>query len=197
MTPSDAANLLIAVAGTGVTKEAGAAIKAFRSLDRPLVWDRGDGPGRRLIKEWLTGLGPFEELPLKKTQPNPGAIAPAYRLKCTFGAFVTFLVEMAANAEFLEFLRTVLILEEPKIKRSPHLAGLMQFSITFNRSVTHTARVNFWHPHISEIFRINFDPHVIEEKDLRIETQVGSTTIAALGDCLAAQPGRSRSHLRH
>jgi hypothetical protein len=190
MTPTDAANLLIAVAGTGVAKEAGAAIKAFRSLDDAIVLGGGvgDSPGRLLIKEWLSGVGPIEEVP--PTQLAPGAVPP-HRLKCTFGALVTFLIEKAANSDFLEFLRTAAILDTPKFQEDAEVV----FNITFDRG-TRSARVSFWHPFIwREIFEIDFHSGR-SENDLIITAQIGSEIIAALGHCLAGRPFPSRRVVR-
>jgi hypothetical protein len=190
MSPTDAANLLIAVAGTGVTKEAGAAIKAFRSLSLA-VWDDtlGDSPGRLLIKEWLTQLGPIEEssrLEGKPDDPRP------CRLKCTFGDFVTFLIETAANSDFLGFLRKVAILEEPRFQINPDIADI-NFNIAFDR-VNRSAQVSFQHFYNpkTEIFGIYFISSKHSRNDLQITAKIGSTIIAALGYCLAGLPFPSR-----
>jgi hypothetical protein len=109
-------------------------------------------------------------------------------LKCTFGAFVTFLIERAANSSFLEILRDVAIFEDPTLQADPEFADYVQLNITFNR-VERSARVSIWQPLISDIFTIDFVSRSIPNlNDLRIEAQVGSTTIAALGYCLAGQP---------
>lgn len=186
MSPTDAANLLIAVAGTGVTKEAGSAIKAFRSLNIA-VWDDtlGNSPGRLLIKEWLRRLGPIEEGPTEESPAQEGMTnnPKIGLLKCTFGDFVTFLIETAAKSDFLGFLRKVATVEEPRFQKNPDIADF-NFNITFDRA-NRSAQVSLQHFYTkTEIFAINFIPRKLSRNDLKITAQIGSASIAALGYCL-------------
>src|SRR5215471_16707790 len=55
MTLTDAVNLLIAVAATGVTREAGSAVESFRSLKQGRLYDLAGGLSTALLR-WLEPL---------------------------------------------------------------------------------------------------------------------------------------------
>jgi hypothetical protein len=95
MTDADAANLLIAVAGTPVTREAPGAIDAYRKLRlqaHPLLIEHDN-----MFKAWLDNFG----------LRNPGSLEPPFRLAANFGSAMERLVEMAGSGELRNFLHQI------------------------------------------------------------------------------------------
>jgi hypothetical protein len=97
MSPVDAANLLIAVAGTAMTKDAGDAVKTFRPLRGHILAERHD-PLDEVIIEWLKphGLSPYTAESFS-----------FYETQITFGSFVEFLIGQCSSGGLLGLLQTL------------------------------------------------------------------------------------------
>jgi hypothetical protein len=91
MSRTDAANLLIAVAATGVTRDAGRAIRIYRSLSGGTIYDRS-GEYTRGFAKWLEPLG------VKRSDVG-------YRLKGDFGRFMEFLIGSTLNGDLAAVFR--------------------------------------------------------------------------------------------
>jgi hypothetical protein len=102
MTISDAANLLIAVAGTAVTREAGSAIETFRSLRNGIFYD------------WVpsAALMPGLEF-LQHHGVSPREAGQPLRVQGSFGPFLEFLIESTLNGRLSEFFSKVPVAEIP------------------------------------------------------------------------------------
>jgi hypothetical protein len=81
MSVTDAANLLIAVRATDVTREAGTAIKNFRTLERGRLYDFSPGLSSAILP-WLEPLG------IKSVKPRESA----FEVRGNFGSFVEHLI---------------------------------------------------------------------------------------------------------
>jgi hypothetical protein len=92
MTVRDAANLLIALAGTAVTREAGKAISKFRPMCGRIVLL--DEEFADAFCEWLKPLGTEK---LQRLLPLP----------VRFGDFLEFLIQEAGTGALARFLRTI------------------------------------------------------------------------------------------
>jgi hypothetical protein len=99
----DAANLLIAVGGTGVTRDAGHAIRVYRPM-RGMIFDFEDSL-RDMFLTWLEPLG-VEIV----AQDNFGTHC---RLKSDFGTFTEFLINEAASGKLVELMRRIPVGEVP------------------------------------------------------------------------------------
>ena len=99
MTPTDAANLLIGVCGTRVTREAGAAIAAFRVLKGTIVDDGTDRPHEQ-IQRWLKKYNLYAA-----SRDISGTI--------NFGKFMDFLVAEASSSHLDALLRSLPVYDAP------------------------------------------------------------------------------------
>jgi hypothetical protein len=102
MTLTDAANLLIAVAATGVTREAGTAVEAFRSLRRGRLYDLAADFSPVLLN-WLEPLG----------ITPPGGGEGAFELKCDFGRFLEHSINGTLNGDLVAVFRKIPVAEVP------------------------------------------------------------------------------------
>jgi len=101
MTLTDAANLLIAVAATGVTREAGTAVETFRSLKRGrLNLAAGLSPA---LLNWLQPLG---IRPLGQGQDE-------FEVKCDFGRFLEHLISGTLNGNLASVFQNIPVAEVP------------------------------------------------------------------------------------
>src|SRR5664280_162917 len=128
MTIRDAANLLIAIGGTAVTREAGNTIKRFRTLPAA-NWDVNNPEAVNLYKTWLT---PLISSVVTETQAGPGMYH--YRPSAAdsgmeetwyhypphsaeqspypdFGRFVEFLIEQAMSGDLIRTFRNIAVVE--------------------------------------------------------------------------------------
>jgi hypothetical protein len=103
MTPTDATNLLLAIGGTRVTRDAEKAIRRFRTL-----------PGQVNYGDTLR----------PKSAPRLSQLLDRYQLyamnldddsRIVLGRFIDFLIDEACSGELEKFLRTLQIIEAPKL----------------------------------------------------------------------------------
>jgi hypothetical protein len=102
MTLPDAANLLIAVAGTGVTREAGTAVEAFRSLRRGRLYDFAAGRYSLVLLNWLKPLG---IKPLGQY---------AFEVGCDFGRFLEHLITGTLTGDLAAVFQNIPVAEVPR-----------------------------------------------------------------------------------
>ncbi|HEV2697792.1 MAG TPA: hypothetical protein VGU90_07355, partial [Terriglobales bacterium] len=102
MTLTDAANLLIAVAATGVTREAGTAVETFRSLKRGRLYDLAAGLSPGLLN-WLEPLG---IRPLGQGQDE-------FEVRCDFGRFLEHLITGTLNGNLAVVFQNIPVAEVP------------------------------------------------------------------------------------
>jgi hypothetical protein len=102
MTLTDAANLLIAVAATGVTREAGTAVEAFRSLKRGRLYDLAAGLSPALLN-WLEPLGIKS---LGKGQDG-------FEVRCDFGRFLEHLITGTLTGDLAAIFQNIPVAEVP------------------------------------------------------------------------------------
>jgi hypothetical protein len=103
MEPEDAANLLIAVGGTAVTREGGEAIKTYRPM-RGTIFDFEDSL-RDIFLTWLEPLG-LEIV-------DQGEFGTLYGLKADFGSFLQFLICEAGRGGLVKLMRRIPVAELP------------------------------------------------------------------------------------
>jgi hypothetical protein len=124
MSINDAANLLIAVAGTGVTREAGNAIEIFRSLRNGHFYDFNGGKSIFAAMDWLKKIGlALDDVPGTHT----------LKIRGTFGPFFEFFIESTLNGDLAKVFRGIPVAEIPgdlwrrwKREKSPHLKASME-----------------------------------------------------------------------
>jgi hypothetical protein len=102
MSLTDAANLLIAVAATGVTRESGTAIETFRSLKRGRLYDLAAGLSPVLLN-WLAPLG-IKPLGLGKDE---------FEVKSDFGRFLEHLIRGTLNGDLAAVFQNIPVAEVP------------------------------------------------------------------------------------
>jgi hypothetical protein len=103
MSVTDATNLLIAVCATDVTREAGAAIKTFRSLGRGRLYDFSPGLSHAILP-WLEPLG------IKAL----GTGQDAFEVRGNFGGFFEHLITGAVTGSLSSVFRHIPVAEIPK-----------------------------------------------------------------------------------
>jgi hypothetical protein len=91
MAATDAANLLIAVGGTRITREAGRAIRALRQLPGEVRYAR---ESTLELTDWIERYHSF-------------ALSQVADTKLNLGTFVDFLLTEASTGRFESFLRTL------------------------------------------------------------------------------------------
>jgi hypothetical protein len=104
MSATDAANLLIAIGGTSVTRGAGQAIRKYRPM-RGDIYDFSPGSIKDVILRWLNPLG-LELADQRESGTD-------YRLKADFGEFMEFVLIQAASGELQDLLRKIPTAEIP------------------------------------------------------------------------------------
>ena len=203
MSTRDAANLLIAIMGTDVTREAGKAIDRYRALtgyaEKPV------GRGGQVFFDWISPPGiQRDETPLWD-----------YLLDFDFGRFLEFLIDAAKNDEIRRLLRSVELMDRtpenyalaeqhPRAnietlldlgakKLDPNLAIIgveKALSVVVNRSDLVIA-VEFSRSQRGRhetLWHLTFGANLYSiGGDFRVKAEVGLTTIAALGWCLAGR----------
>jgi hypothetical protein len=102
MTLTDAANLLIAVAATGITREAGTAVAAFRSLKRGRLYDLAAGLSPALLT-WLEPLG------IKAL----GHGQDEFEVRCDFGRFLEHLISGTLTGDLAIVFQNIPVAEVP------------------------------------------------------------------------------------
>lgn len=203
MTFRDAANLLLAVGGTGTTREAGDAIKAFRALE-------GISTGRleEPFAEWLKPLGLTkiakfgEKLPL---------------LEANFGTFIEFIMREASTGRLNDVLRsmpvpeidgrtfnryllkpnsTATLLADTRVARKPPFEVVIGWEkdvwieLEFNRT-NPTAWIHFRRNAMQteDVCSLMFRPRKpVGQRDMAVTTSFTQTTVAALGYCVTNGP---------
>jgi hypothetical protein len=103
MTLTDAANLLIAVAATGVTREAGTAVEAFRSLRRGRLYDLAAVRSLALLK-WLEPLG---------IKPLDQDDEYSFEVRCDFGRFLEHLIAATLTGDLTAVFQSIPVAETP------------------------------------------------------------------------------------
>jgi hypothetical protein len=102
MSVTDATNLLIAVGATDVTREAGTAIKTFRSLGRGRIYDFSPDLLSAAVLPWLEPLG------IKALGPGEHAV------KGNFGQFFEHLITGTVTGSVSSVFRRIPVAEIPK-----------------------------------------------------------------------------------
>jgi hypothetical protein len=102
MSLADATNLLIAVCATDVTREAGTAIKLFRSLERGRLYDFSPGLSHAILP-WLEPLG------IKVLTGQD-----AFEVRGNFGGFFEHLITGAVTGSLSSVFRRIPVAEIPK-----------------------------------------------------------------------------------
>lgn len=203
MTFKDAANLLIAVGGTGTTREAGETIETFRALEG-LSTGRLEEP----LAEWLKPLGlrkitKFgEKLPL---------------LDADFGTFIEFMMRDASTGRLNDVLRslpvaeidprtfnryllkpnsTETLLADSRVARKPP----SEIAIGWEKDVWIELEFSRTNPTVwihlrrnamrtEDVCSIMFRPRkVIGQRDMAVTTSFTQTTVAALAYCVTNGP---------
>jgi hypothetical protein len=211
MTATDAANLLLAVAGTPITRDAGKAIEQNRPLQGRFIEQDGDG---KKIVEWLEPLG-------MRKRRDRGDSTYWYKLEADLGQLLEFLISEAKDGHIAGVLRKIPVLaienpglEKPLIESVGLPTELLverggktidPKDINVGSDVNIKAVVNRVHPHVEikftrtnwytlpsfkEIFfGIDFWPKSdLRWDDLDIEASFSIYSIAALGAALAGRP---------
>jgi hypothetical protein len=124
MSIGDAANLLIAVAGTDVTREAGNAIETFRSLRNGRFYHFNGGKSIFAAMDWLTKIG---------LAPDDIPGTRALKIRGTFGPFFEFFIESTLNGDLSKLFRSIPVAEIPddlrrrwEREKSPYLKTSME-----------------------------------------------------------------------
>jgi hypothetical protein len=125
MSVTDAANLLIAVGATDVTREAGTAIKNFRTLERGRLYDFSPGLSSAILP-WLEPLG------IKALRPRESA----FEVRGNFGSFVEHLIIGTVTGSLSSVFRRIPVAEIPnelwskwKRSKSVHLDESMELLV--------------------------------------------------------------------
>jgi hypothetical protein len=119
MTVTDAANLLIALAGTATTREAGSAVKQFRLLQTHfLLFPDSDD----MFISWLKPLVPHKAGPrqLAPGLPKAQIAEEEHTLDANFGQFFEFLIDQAISGELIRTFRTIPVAEIPDALHLEH-----------------------------------------------------------------------------
>jgi hypothetical protein len=198
MTASDATNLLFAVCGSRVTRDAGKAIAALRSLSGKIMESSlGEIPPE--LKEWSQRYSSFSLDQGGETQLR-------------LGMFVDYLIYEACNGKLEALVRSLKIYDVPRtnpefeeaietfhknklllpVKKAGaiDLFDDVDLSLSFNTThyVFFELKYNFFLGNDSlaiEFGEINFPP---KGGDLSTESSVSQRTIFAIGDCLGPIP---------
>ena len=181
MSVRDAANLVMAVCGTDITRKAGSTIKALRPLKGAVHTSSSRA------RAWLSPLG------FKRYKGLTG-------LKSDFGSVLEFLIESSASGALHSFLS-----EFPFDRRSaPHfiddlsgrpdplldpLSNAPYMRIHFYRSfpLVEVRATRYWHGSEDEIFSISFAGSAASARtypppgDLRVVALITAGTLAAVG----------------
>jgi hypothetical protein len=105
MSIADAANLLIAIAATGVTKEAGKAIETFRSLRNGRFYDFiGGGVSSFYAMDWLKKIG---------IAPNDLPETHGFKIQGKFGRFFEFFIDSTLNGDLANVFKHIPVVEIP------------------------------------------------------------------------------------
>jgi len=103
MSATDAANLLIAVGATDVAREAGTAIKSFRTLERGRLYEFAPDLSHAIVP-WLEPLG------ITALGPEKGA----YELRGNLGRFFEHLIIGTVTGSVSSVFRRIPVAEIPK-----------------------------------------------------------------------------------
>jgi hypothetical protein len=194
MTVRDAANLLIAVGGTAVTRDAGTAIKRFRPMRGTIYAFR---LGQKAV-DWLAPLG------IRRSEPDK-------TLRAGLGKTLEFLIEQTQSGGLQRFLSSIpsVTLIDTDVPSMPEIlltarveeilrkakSGTVEkrpavLQIEFDRS-TPMARVRIarWWGVPEIVAEINFYPSDVARArtrfsrplDLNVIARVSAATLAALG----------------
>ena len=203
MTVKDAANLLIAVAGTPVTREAPAAVRDFRNMTGLVYFARDDL--EPTFKKWLQRVGLHRKTKHWFVEP-------------TFGTFLEFLLVQAANGQLAHLLRGIPTTEIPPslwrkwkkagdwpaasvdelvegghIKTKPvkdvAIGEDVSLKVTFDRSLPQVdVEIQRMWDNVEDLLLIRFGPSTVHPSDLvdnaadfRATVTVTQNTLMALG----------------
>jgi hypothetical protein len=197
MTATDAANLLIAIGGTRVTREAGRAIAALRPLEGTVSFFREP---QLPLEQWIHRYRSFS---IEKT---------GYE-EIRMGTFVEFLITEASTRSFEGFIRSLQIYDSPRLPdqrfheaqeifwkdrrllpfKKPGSVDLFEdvgVRLVFSSSLDEAFfGIDYNLLFTSDSMMINFGKRSDASSlhDLSTESTVSQRTIFALGDCLSAK----------
>jgi hypothetical protein len=193
MAATDAANLLIAVGGTRITREAGRAIRALRQLPGEVRYAR---ESTLELTDWIERYHSF-------------ALSQVADTKLNLGTFVDFLLTEASTGRFESFLRTLRIYDVPRLPdprfhealslfeqdqsslpfKTPEKIDIigdldlsLSFESTFDRANFSVGyNMFFRYDSLDVIFGKGSDHYL---HDLSGYASISQRTILAVGDCL-------------
>jgi hypothetical protein len=205
MTPTDAANLLIAIGGTRITKEAGKAIAALRPLEGR-VWHHRYQEPQLPLKQWI---GRYHSFSIERTGDE----------QLRVGTFLDFLLTEASTGKFEDFVRSLQIWDSPRLPDPRYYEAqkifqkdrkLLPFKKPASVDIFNDVEISLaFSPSIEQvIFGIDYNvlfthdtltisfgdrSYVLSSNDLSTESSVSQRTIFALGDCLRPKTRQERS----
>jgi hypothetical protein len=109
MTLRDAANLLIAIAGTGVTREAGATVETFRALKNGRCYFNTLDPNSG-ASAVLAGIGFLANFGIR---PSDHAGDHSVKIQKDFGSFFEFLIQSTLDGKLAELFHEIPAAEIP------------------------------------------------------------------------------------
>jgi hypothetical protein len=201
MSTRDAANLVIAMLATDVTREAAGVIPKFRGLTG--YAERAAGRGGETLVDWVAPLG-------MKVDTTPGSSLIKYWLDFNLGTFLEFLIDSARTEKLGEVLRSIELMaltpeniefarEHPKadVETLLDLGAKSQDQKTTIVGIQSTFALRFDRQDLRVFVEFSRFQHgvgrerlwllVFQEDffsdtgDLRVQAEVGVATIAALG----------------
>jgi hypothetical protein len=198
MKATDAANLLLAVSGTRITKEAANAIKALKPLQGAVEYFRqSDG-----LAAWMEHYSSF-------------AMSQTGKPNLELGTFVSFLITEACTGAFEKFLRSLLIYDAPlrtdaifekvrsqfeadrnslRFKSADKIDIIEDIKVTFMFNTLYAAdfrvEYNMWFTFDSMIIRFGEATDSKPFQDLVEYSSFSQRTILAIGDCLTNSKDR-------
>jgi hypothetical protein len=181
MCSTDAANLLIALGGTSVTREAAYAIRTYRPM-RGVVLGYSHEVGDIIFLTWLETFG---------LEVHPDKLGYDFSLNGDFGSFLEFLIREAGLGNLMRLLRKIPAaariakgLVDPTPKDKVEIGWDVQLQIIFYRTKPFVT-VEFKRK-AETVFQIFFAPKkLIAQRDMYVSATVSQETLTALGLVLA------------
>lgn len=195
VTTKDAANLLLAVGATGITRESGNAIKSYRRLKGHYLLPTE--PNGKRLANWLRKLGSNRQL------------------DTNLGQFLEFLISQSIGSDLNELLRSIPVLAEGEENWSvwrkhpaftldmlfekgavaawadPSLGSQVGIELHFKR-LEPFAKVTFYRQAMlgkDDLLTVFFSNPDAEESfgDFSVDAYLTELSVAALGSCLSAK----------
>ena len=173
MTLRDAVNLLIAVGGTGITREAELAIAAFRKLRSISGYgNKIDGP----LLSWLKPLG----------------VVDASYVKADFGSFLDFLMNETASGGLRDICR--LMPDNPRLRdllpAKTEIGVNLDVVVEFSR--TNPEASVYFRPRYSyrrtDLHAFTFQGSPLLSLGMEVTAYIPVTTLASLAYCVTSGP---------